>query len=68
MIVAAKEFMAAEVRTHSQIDKIVLRLGREADVPEDSSLGMEKKRDRLGRLILAGAGAWFMWMWICAWR
>lgn len=54
-IVAANEFIAAEVRTHTQVNKIVLRLGLEADVPEDNSLGIEKKLDRLGRLILARA-------------
>jgi len=54
-IIAANEFIAAEVRSHMQINKIVLRLGLEADVTEDNSLGIEKKLDRLGRLILARA-------------
>ena len=54
-IVAANEVIAAEARTHTQINKIVLRLALEADVPEDNSLGIEKKLDRLGRVILARA-------------
>lgn len=52
-IIAANEFIAAEVRTHTQINKIVLRLGLESEIPDDNSLGMEKKLDRLGRLILS---------------
>lgn len=51
-IIAANELVAAEVRTHTQINKIVLRLGLESEVPDDNSVGMEKKVDRLGRLAL----------------
>ncbi len=54
-IIAANELVAAEVRTHTQINKIVLRLGLESEVPDDNSLGMEKKLDRLGRLVLSRA-------------
>ena len=51
-VIDANELVAAEVRTHTQINKIVLRLGLESEVPDDNSLGMEKKLDRLGRLAL----------------
>lgn len=54
-IIAANEFVAAELRTHSQINKIVLRLALESEVPDDNSQGMEKKLDRLGRLVLSRA-------------
>ncbi|MDI4664434.1 hypothetical protein K9U40_08860 [Xanthobacter autotrophicus] len=51
-IVAANEFLAESIRTHTQINKIVLRLGLETEIPDDTSLGIEKKCDRLGRTIL----------------
>ena len=42
-IVAANEFMAEVIRTHTQINKIVLRLSLEAETPADTSSGIEKK-------------------------
>lgn len=51
-IVAANEFLAEAIRTHTQINKIVLRLSLEAELPADTALGIEKKCDRLGRLLL----------------
>lgn len=51
-IVAANEFLAETIRAHTQINKIVLRLELESQVPADSSLGIEKKCDQLGRIIL----------------
>lgn len=54
-IIAANELIAAQVRTHTQINKIVLRLGLESEIPDDNSLYIEKKVDRLGRLALARA-------------
>ena len=50
-IVAANEFLAQAVRTHTEINKLVLRLGLEAEIPDDNSLGIEKKCDRLGRIV-----------------
>lgn len=50
-IIAANELAAAEVRTHTQINKIALRFGLESEIPDDTSVGMEKKLDRLGRLV-----------------
>ena len=52
-IIAANEVVAAEVRTHTQVNKMVLRLGLESEIPDDTSVGMEKKIDRLGRLVLS---------------
>ena len=49
---AANEFMAEAIRTHTQVNKIVLRLGLEVEIPADTTLGIEKKCDRLGRIIL----------------
>lgn len=54
-IVAANEFLAQAVRTHTEINKLVLRLGLEAEIPDDNSLGIEKKCDRLGRIVLGRA-------------
>jgi hypothetical protein len=51
-IIAANEFMAEVIRTHTQINKIVLRLSLEAEILADTSLGIEKKCDRVGRLLL----------------
>lgn len=51
-IVAANEFLAEVIRTHTQINKIVLRLELEFDIPADTVVGIEKKCDRLGRIIL----------------
>ncbi|QRG09954.1 hypothetical protein EZH22_29860 (plasmid) [Xanthobacter dioxanivorans] len=51
-IVAANELLAEAIRSHTQINKMVLRLGLEAEIPDDTSLGIEKKCDRLGRTIL----------------
>lgn len=42
-IIAANEFVAAEVRTHTQVNKMVLRLGLESEIPDDTSIGMEKR-------------------------
>lgn len=56
-IIAANELMARRVNTHSELNRIVLRLGLERDIPVDSSLGIEKKVDRLGRLIIEGGAA-----------
>lgn len=55
-IVAANELLAHAARTHTEINKLVLRLGLEAEIPDDTSLGIEKKCDRLGRIVLARAG------------
>lgn len=55
-IVAANEFLAQAVRTHTEINKLVLRLGLETEIPDDNSLGIEKKCDRLGRIVLGRAG------------
>ena len=54
-IVAANELLAQAARTHTEINKLVLRLGLEAEIPDDNSLGIEKKCDRLGRIVLARA-------------
>ena len=54
-IVAANEFLAQAVRTHTEINKLVLRLGLEAEIRDDNSLGIEKKCDRLGRIVLSRA-------------
>lgn len=51
-IVAANEFLAEAIRTHTQINKIVLRLILESEVPADTTLGIEKKCDRLGRIVI----------------
>ncbi|RWI08793.1 MULTISPECIES: hypothetical protein [Mesorhizobium] len=52
-IVAANELLAQAARTHTEINKLVLRLGLEAEIPDDTSLGIEKKCDRLGRTVLS---------------
>ena len=56
-IVAANELLAQAARTHTDINKLVLRLGLEAEIPDDNSLGIEKEKkvDRLGRIVLARA-------------
>src|SRR5258708_34553714 len=51
-IVAANELLAEAIRTHTQINKTVLRLGLESEIPADTALGIEKKCDRLGRIVL----------------
>ena len=51
-IVAANEFLAESIRTHTQINKITLRLELENEIPADAALGIEKKCDRLGRIVL----------------
>jgi hypothetical protein len=51
-IVAANEFLAEAIRTHTQINKIVLRLELENEIPADTALGIEKKCDRLGRIVI----------------
>ncbi|WP_245498556.1 hypothetical protein [Rhizobium ruizarguesonis] len=51
-IVAANEFLAEVIRTHTQINKAVLRLGLEFEIDAGTVLGIEKKCDRLGRIIL----------------
>ncbi|NTA14280.1 hypothetical protein [Agrobacterium tumefaciens] len=51
-IVAANEFLAEVVRTHTQINKAVLRLGLESEIDASTVVGIEKKCDRLGRIIL----------------
>lgn len=51
-IVAANEFLAEAIRTHTQINKAVLRLGLESEIDASTVLGIEKKCDRLGRIIL----------------
>jgi hypothetical protein len=55
-IVAANELLAQAARTHTEINKLVLRLGLEAEIDDGTSLGIEKKCDRLGRIVLARAG------------
>ncbi|MGP4806183.1 hypothetical protein ACSV5G_20660 [Agrobacterium cavarae] len=54
-VVAANEFLGFALKTHTQINKIVLRLGLEDEVTAGSTLGIEKKVDLLGRLVLARA-------------
>lgn len=49
---AANEFLAEAIRTHTQINKAVLRLGLESEIDAGTVLGIEKKCDRLGRIIL----------------
>lgn len=51
-IVAANEFISEAAQRHTEINKIVLRLGLESEIPTDTTLGIEKKCDRLGRIIL----------------
>lgn len=51
-IVAANEFLAESIRTHAQLNQMVLRLGLEAEIPAEDTLGIGKKCDRLGRTIL----------------
>lgn len=52
-IIAANEFLAYALRTHTQINKIVLRLGLEDEVSPGNVLGIEKKVDLLGRLVIS---------------
>ncbi|MRH98751.1 hypothetical protein [Agrobacterium tumefaciens] len=51
-IVAANEFLAEVLRTHTEINKVVLRLGLESEIDASTVVGIEKKCDRLGRIIL----------------
>lgn len=55
-VIAANEFLGFALSTHTQVNKIVLRLGLEDEVAAGSTLGIEKKVDLLGRLVLARSG------------
>lgn len=52
-LIAANEFLADALKTHTQVNKIVLRLGLEDEVPPGNSLGIEKKVDLLGRFVFS---------------
>jgi len=52
-VIAANEFLSYALGTHTQVNKIVLRLGLEDEVPAGNAIGIEKKVDVLGRLVLA---------------
>jgi hypothetical protein len=52
-IVAANELVAQAARNHAEINKLILRLGLEDEIPDDTSLSIERKCDRLGRIVLA---------------
>ncbi len=55
-VIAANEFLGFALKTHTQVNKIVLRLGLEEEVAPGNTLGIEKKVDLLGRLVLARSG------------
>ncbi|WP_259671263.1 hypothetical protein [Rhizobium sp. NZLR11] len=42
-VIAANEFLGFALSTHTQVNKIVLRLGLEEEVAAGSTLGIEKK-------------------------
>ncbi|MGV1832753.1 hypothetical protein [Agrobacterium vitis] len=56
-VIAANEYLAAEMNSHTNVSKLVLRLGLENEIAVETSLAIEKKFDRVGRIILVSFGS-----------